>query len=57
MIWIKMAFHVIDLLNFTFLLWIFRPRKQWPNFFTMEVGVAAQNDVGGRNNDGGNGNP
>ena len=34
---------IIELANFTFLLWIFRPRRQWPEFFTWRVGVAQMN--------------
>ena len=29
--------EVIDLFNFNYLLWEFRPRKEWPEFFGLGV--------------------
>ena len=29
------AVQVVDLFNFSFLLWIFRPRKEWPEYFSL----------------------
>ena len=30
--------ETIDMVNFMFLLWIFRPRKQWPEYFSIGLG-------------------
>lgn len=32
------AVCIIETFNFIFFLWIFRPRKQWPEFFDWRVG-------------------
>ena len=40
--------QVIDLFNFSFLLWIFRPRKEWPEYFSL--GLADTGRLANRNN-------
>lgn len=32
------AVSIVECVNFTFLLWIFRPRKVWPDYFDWRVG-------------------
>jgi hypothetical protein len=33
----SLSLEAIDLLNFSVLLWVFRPRMQWPEFFGLGV--------------------
>lgn len=41
--WVYLAKGASNLFLFTWLLWVFRPRKEWPEHFTLEIG-----EVGGR---------
>ena len=36
-IWCNISFDIINTLNFCYLLWTFRPRKSWPEFYTLEL--------------------
>lgn len=41
---------IIETFNFIFFLWIFRPRKQWPEFFDWRVGQDQLNQARNRQN-------
>ena len=44
------AVTIIECFNFTFLLWIFRPRKAWPDYFDWRVGPNQFGQLRNRNN-------
>lgn len=47
-----MAQECAELLNFTFLLLVFRPRKQWPDFFGLGInGFEMQGNQNGQPNE------
>jgi len=37
-LWFQSVASLIDVLNYTWLLWIFRPRKEWPERYGLEIG-------------------
>ena len=44
------AVTIVECFNFTFLLWIFRPRKAWPDYFDWRVGPNQFGQLRNRNN-------
>jgi len=51
-IYLKVKFNtlcnIVETFNYSLLLWTFRPRKTWPEFFTWRVGVQLRNQVRNR---------
>lgn len=46
----RAAVSIIECFNFTYLLWIFRPRKAWPDYFDWRVGPNQFGQLRNRNN-------
>jgi len=48
-IWMLVLIETFDIINYSFLLYVYRPRKEWPEFYSLDIGDMVQNYIRANN--------